>query len=149
MTIKISIHPVLAAVLIIAALLIVPMRCSNPAISVDTEEYRWVAERSPMHFCPECRSYNTARFQWVESEAFEYWICWDCDRRFVVNNPISGKEPHVPTINVFSGLADSLDAPRGVPRGGLAVHVGTGLEVGTSALCFPRDPNKFVGRQEV
>lgn len=37
--------------------------------------------------CPECRSANTSRFQWVDNDGFEYWTCWDCDRVFVSPKP--------------------------------------------------------------
>ena len=41
--------------------------------------------------CPECGSTNTTRFQWIiRYDGLEYWICWDCERFFNVEEGIKG-----------------------------------------------------------
>ena len=35
--------------------------------------------------CPDCRSVDTSRFQWVDGFGYQYWTCWDCDSVFMVN----------------------------------------------------------------
>ena len=103
MTFKFTINPVLAAVILIAAMFIIPVRCSQATESGD--EYRWVATEAAWQIL------NYA--DWMQTRQ----IARDPDR-YREHNPILGDHPSLEAVNVYMvvGSAAHLAASYYIPE---------------------------------